>query len=161
MSKVIVVKFNDDGIEERVGAPDCYINIDEIVSFVELKEAWATRLTLRNGRSYLVDSAPDVLLHEIEKSRKPIDGDQRNGLPTNDFYRFRLIREEHRPQSWLGRVFSDAAHIIKGNKEDLPPLRVTHDVNGVRLSRDTLRKIYDADGNVNEAFIATQPHLAP
>lgn len=146
------VVFNDDGIEERVGLRDIYLRVSEISSMEELNQSWTCRITMHDGRRFIVDDRPDVLIHQVIAEKKEISGGEGVGSTSvDDLHSFKLVKEERQPQSWLGRLFADASSFIKGDAEPLPPIRVTHDRQGRKLSRTDLQKIYSPDGALLEA----------
>ena len=150
MRKYITVQFDKDGIEYRANMPSCYVRLSEIASIVEFGESWTSRLTLKNGRSYLVDGSEDVM-SDVRKQRKTIAERADGPDPiVDDLHHFWLVKEERQPKSWLGRIFADAAHLFNGDSEPLPPLRVTHDDKGTKLTREQLRGIYRPDGSLIE-----------
>lgn len=150
MPKDIRVVFNSDGIERRSNMTSCYIRLSEIAAIVEFDSSWTSRITLKNGLSYIVDGSDDIL-SDVKQGQNDL---AKNGEATNpvldDLHHFWLVKEERQPQSWLGRLFADAAHLVKGDGEPLPPLRVTHAQNGDKLTRAQLREIYRPDGSLIE-----------
>ena len=161
MSKKIQVQFDSDGVERRNSMPICRIKLSNISSIVEFDNSWTSRITLNNGQRFLVDSAADVL-SEIRRERKEaIEAGAVTDPVLDDIHLFRLVKEEPCPQSWLGRIFADATQFIRGNDDPLPPLRVTHDTRGQKLTRAQIREIYTPEGSVREEVIASRPFLAP
>jgi len=162
MRKGTNIVFDKDGIEYRRGLDSIYIRLTEISSMKDIEGSAATRIVLNNGRSYLVVNYADCLIFD--------SGEKQNLAPAvsfapinpamADLCRFRLIKEECEPKSWLGRMFADAAHFVKGD-DPLPPIRVTHDLKGRKLSRAELKKIYDKNGHIETDYVEDRPHLAP
>ena len=75
---------------------------------------------MEDGRRYIVDDEPDFLWPQIYEWRKGNEAEGVAPVPV-DIFLFDLIKVEHQPQSWLGRVFNDAVHLVRGNRPALPP----------------------------------------
>ena len=165
MIKQLMVVFSREGMEKRQGLQELYINLSDISSVENFEESASSRIVMKNGRSYLVDGCSDSLIVETAEKENRASALSFSEIhpAMTDLHMFSLIKEERPPQSWLGRMFADAVHLVKGGSEPLPPLRVTHDLNGRKLTRAELCKIYpqEASSSVDEGYIASQPNLAP
>jgi len=149
--KNVRVYVDSDGIEQRIGLRSIFIKVADISTMEEFNDSWATRLTLYDGRSFIVDERPEDHLYNIQKRKEESKGSQfLPNLPKDGYHSFDLIRVERQAQSWVGKLFQDAANFFRGDAEILPPIKATHTVDGQKLSRSELRKMYTRDGKLIE-----------